>query len=328
MSIKSISAATTLPYPPIAAKRSAQHQIDPKQSADKAPHSQKLPLVAVPGKAVSESVRAENEQRRQVEVEQTVKQPLEKTPGKVALTPDGKALAAKIAQSQSNSIPQQLPEVEDSATQVDSGTAADGDSPPENGWWLTIDGLLAAWGQTDSPYDLNGDGVVDVSDLLALLAAGGTMPGPGEGPPPPLTIDGLMQAWGTNNPHYDLNGDGVVDVSDLLMLLAQLRQGNDSTPEEPAMLTVDGLMAAWGPGDSIYDLNGDGVVDVSDLLALLAAGGTMPMPNQNPEPELTIDGLLAAWGTNNPMYDLTGSGVVDVSDLLALLNMLNGQSNA
>jgi len=45
--------------------------------------------------------------------------------------------------------------------------------------------------------DLNGDGVVNVSDLLALLGA-----------------------WGPNEGHpADINGDGVVNVSDLLILL-------------------------------------------------------------------------------------------------------------
>ncbi len=47
--------------------------------------------------------------------------------------------------------------------------------------------------------DLNGDGVVDVSDLLILLGAWGS-------------CSGQCPA--------DLNGDGVVDVSDLLMLLS------------------------------------------------------------------------------------------------------------
>lgn len=49
--------------------------------------------------------------------------------------------------------------------------------------------------------DLNGDGVVDVSDLLMLLAQWGTCP--------------LSE-----NCPADLNGDGAVDVSDLLILLA------------------------------------------------------------------------------------------------------------
>lgn len=50
------------------------------------------------------------------------------------------------------------------------------------------------------PNDLNGDGVVDVSDLLAVLASWGGCP-----------VDGPCAA--------DLNGDGTVDVSDMLTVL-------------------------------------------------------------------------------------------------------------
>jgi hypothetical protein len=47
------------------------------------------------------------------------------------------------------------------------------------------------------PADVDGSGTVDVSDLLAVLAA-----------------------WGGSDPDADLNGDGNVDVTDLLNLLA------------------------------------------------------------------------------------------------------------
>ncbi len=57
---------------------------------------------------------------------------------------------------------------------------------------FSIDGT-----QPSNPADLNGDGVVDVSDLLILLGSWGACPG----------CDA------------DLNSDGVVDVSDLLILL-------------------------------------------------------------------------------------------------------------
>lgn len=46
------------------------------------------------------------------------------------------------------------------------------------------------------PADINGDGVVDVGDLLDLLAA-----------------------WGEDDADADIDGNGVVDVSDLLVLL-------------------------------------------------------------------------------------------------------------
>jgi hypothetical protein len=52
-------------------------------------------------------------------------------------------------------------------------------------------------GGTPCPADVNGDAVVDVLDLLAVLAA-----------------------WGNTGGPEDINGDGVVDVLDLLDLLA------------------------------------------------------------------------------------------------------------
>lgn len=72
------------------------------------------------------------------------------------------------------------------------------------------DSYLAKWqGCPTEPEcavaDLNCDGVVDVSDLLMLLAAWGLCPTGGT-PVPPCPAD--------------LNGDGAVDVSDLLLLLA------------------------------------------------------------------------------------------------------------
>jgi len=51
------------------------------------------------------------------------------------------------------------------------------------------------------PADLNGDGVVNTADLLALLAAWGDCPGGGEPCP------------------ADINGDGIVNTVDLLILL-------------------------------------------------------------------------------------------------------------
>jgi hypothetical protein len=52
------------------------------------------------------------------------------------------------------------------------------------------------------PADLNGDGAIDVVDLLALLAQWGQCPDP------PESCGG------------DINDDGQVDVTDLLALLS------------------------------------------------------------------------------------------------------------
>ena len=130
--------------------------------------------------------------------------------------------------------------------------------PPENAQ-LTIEGLTAAWGTNDAIYDLNADGTVNVSDLLALLAQltqappeADTGPAPtliaaddavsaddGAGEPTPLDL--LLQAWGTDNPEYDLNLDGIVNVADLLAMLGQM--GKDD-PAAAQSLTAVGRAAA------------------------------------------------------------------------------------
>jgi len=67
-------------------------------------------------------------------------------------------------------------------------------------WTVGIDNTRLAYDIAETaPEDLNGDGVVDLADLLILLAAWGT-------------CDGECPA--------DLDGDGSVGLSDLLQLLA------------------------------------------------------------------------------------------------------------
>lgn len=75
---------------------------------------------------------------------------------------------------------------------VAQADSPDGPQPYALAWW-------AIESRGDCPADLNGDGVVDVSDMTLLLAA-----------------------WGPDRCGYpaDLTGDGVVDVSDMNKLLA------------------------------------------------------------------------------------------------------------
>lgn len=249
-----------------------------------------------------------------------------------ALTTDAASLAVKVVPAQR---PPDADTLETISAYLENNPAvleelhAEHAQQPEGAMpMLTLKGLLGAWGQTNSPYDLNGDGTVGMSDLLIMIQNGGSMPMPEGAQPEPLTLEGLLAAWGTDNPTFDLNGDGTVDTSDLLLMMAKLGENVPPTePETPAdQLTLKGLMAAWGQSNSPYDLNGDGTVDTSDLLLLMQNGGSMPMPEgAEPEP-LTLTGLLGAWGTDNSTFDLNGDGVVDVSDLLMLLSQTGDQS--
>ena len=124
-----------------------------------------------------------------------------------------------------------------------------------------LDALLADWGKTDSPYDLDGNGIVGASDLLLLLAklgGGSQQPQDPHGDvadtqrpsvtsddhplvsdpsspdnEPANRLEALLADWGTTDSPYDLDGNGIVGASDLLMLLAQMGGGGAQQPQDP-----------------------------------------------------------------------------------------------
>ncbi|MDY7108564.1 MAG: dockerin type I domain-containing protein, partial [Planctomycetota bacterium] len=85
--------------------------------------------------------------------------------------------------------------------------------------------LLGEWGREDSPADLNCDGIVDTADLLYLLGAW-----------PPF----VPCPW-------DFNGDGVVDDLDVQIVVDHWGDCPDPPEECP------------------WDLNEDGAVDFQDV---------------------------------------------------------------
>lgn len=156
----------------------------------------------------------------------------------VPMTSDAANLAANLTQASSQSPVNQTPISGEGGDETGQGT-------------LTLEGLLAAWGQSDTPYDLNGDGSVGVSDMLIMLDNGGSMAMP-ENESEPLTLSGLLGAWGTDNPTFDLNEDGTVNTSDLLALLKQMSEGDQPQPVSggglddsklPANMTRDSLLS-------------------------------------------------------------------------------------
>jgi len=111
--------------------------------------------------------------------------------------------------------------------------------------------------------DLDGDGKVDVDDLLFLLAA-----------------------WGDEGGPADLNCDGIVNTSDLLYLLAAWPPdlpcpwdfNNDGVVDE---LDTDIVFEHWGdcpepPEECPWDLSGDGIVDFQDVSIVQAHFGPCP----------------------------------------------------
>ncbi|MHC4209663.1 MAG: hypothetical protein ACYSWT_08115 [Planctomycetota bacterium] len=249
-----------------------------------------------------------------------------------------------------------------------------------------VERLKADWGKADSPWDLNGDGTVNVRDFLKLLAkmAGGAndaLPPPtqpeAEAPPNPVDdgdeqtgtgtwADQLRADWGKTDSLWDLNGDGTVNVRDFLKVLGMMGGDvGDAPPPPPTAVRpdaeaipgavnggehsdhenwLDQLRADWGKTDSPWDLNGDGTVNVRDFLKMLArisGGEDAPTPPPTevrpsaeaipdhtdndtvpPERGTWVDQLLADWGGTNSLWDLNGDSIVNVRDFLKVLAMM------
>lgn len=192
-----------------------------------------------------------------------------------------------------------------------------------------VDSLMADWGKSGTPNDLNGDGTVDVKDLLALLArlgsdtvsdpsaeSGGAIETPAQGP----SVDSILADWGQTESPSDLDGDGTVNVKDLLAMLTRVSQGGDQQdqqPQVPDATFIQKLLASWGQESAAFDINGDGTVGVQDLLAALA-GATGDTQDSAPD-QPSIQDLLAAWGRTDSTSDLNQDGTVNVQDLLKAL---------
>lgn len=175
--------------------------------------------------------------------------------------------------------------------------------------YMSMKGLVDAWGQSDSPYDLNNDGTVNVDDLLMFIAnyqqhINTPLPAPSNAP--------------------DTNADAAEPVVSALtpgtVPAGNVVPDNVLTPETPVAgadeaagtVTLADIVANWGRRESEFDLNGDGVVNVDDLLQFIAS---MSYSNGAPT-ESSQDAPLSARLTN--ANQPTGS----VRNIASLTNVL------
>ncbi len=178
--------------------------------------------------------------------------------------------------------------------------------------------LLADWGKTDSPHDLNGDGTVGIQDMLLLfkqMAEEHYQPPE----PEPNPLQPLLDDWGKTDSPHDLNGDGIVGIQDLLHLLGKMTNGTPDDPTNPDKAALQALLDDWGKTGSAHDLNGDGTVGIQDMLQLLKEmTETADDPPDNNQ-QTRLDRLIADWGKKDSPFDLDGSGKVGIRDMLLLL---------
>jgi len=153
-----------------------------------------------------------------------------------------------------------------------------------NSNYIGIDTLTFSGGApSNCPGDLNGDNVVNVSDLLILLGAWGPCPG----------CDA------------DLNGDDVVNVSDLLILLGAW--GACPAPPDPTGA------CCFDDGSCIPDLSASGCDEVDGNFAgNFSACGSCPQPPNGETCDLAlpinIGDTATANTTGNPVGNAPGCG--------------------
>lgn len=220
------------------------------------------------------------------------------------------------------------PAGETSAPTIGESAAAD-EAP------LTVDGLRGAWGTSDERYDLDGDGTVNMADLIALLGQLGE----------PASTSPELTATIANDPKANPSATELAGASSMEMPV-------ESPTSEP--MTLDGLLERWGQDDPTYDFDGDQTIGMRDLLTLLArlseqAGSnsadalTTEVTSTGPKPEDTsapvleavnteiaserpmsvVDRLLEQWGSEKGgKLDLDQDGTIGMNDLVQLLSRL------
>lgn len=133
---------------------------------------------------------------------------------------------------------------------------------------IDMEAFFAAWGSTDSHYDVDANGIVDGGDLSILLAGQSAQPTAG-------SVDDVLQQWGVEGESTaDINADGIVNGEDLVLALAG--PPSEQPPAEEDTRTyetkLEALLADWGTDAARSDFTGDGIVDGLDLSFLLGGG--------------------------------------------------------
>ena len=137
---------------------------------------------------------------------------------------------------------------------------------------VNLDDFFAAWGSSDSAFDIDNSGTVDGSDLSMFL--GMSQPSDPNGPPAPGSVEDIHAQWGTvGHSTGDLNGDYIVDGLDLALSLGDAPSLGDVTQapaEAESNSPLQSLLDNWGSTEESTDLDADGMTSGSDLSLLLS----------------------------------------------------------
>lgn len=186
----------------------------------------------------------------------------------------------------------------------------------------------------NAALDVNGDGVINFSDLNAAVSAASVTP-PTGGPSPIETPAGVPAPQG-------LGADAADEVAPTIAQatgapVAPSIPDDANTPDEPRVYTLDDIELALGAfgtaegedGFNIdFDFDGDGRINFGDLNELLTRVG-----GQTAQQTL-ISQLTELFGVNsndsrfNTALDFDSDGVINFNDLNTLLSRLAENTSA
>jgi hypothetical protein len=160
--------------------------------------------------------------------------------------------------------------------------------------------LLSNWGETHSGYDLDGNGTVNVDDLIGMILNWQQpAPAPETDPTQMLSADGVHAGPAAPARTGDsMDGLGVV---------------NEDSPD-PAL--IDGVDSTELRPTSTTTIEHPEVARSNPLNSTDEPPAT---PVEGPYDGGDLGQLVNEWGTTNSEYDLDGNGAVDVDDLINMI---------
>jgi hypothetical protein len=163
--------------------------------------------------------------------------------------------------------------------------------------------LLNDWGKTDSAYDIDGNGMVNVDDLIAMIFNWQQpAPAPEADPAQTLSADGVHGGPATPTRTGDpMDALGIMDEDSPDPALID---GVDSTELRPVSTTTTTTMEH---------------PEVALSSPLASADEPPATPIEGPYDDGDLGQLMNEWGTTNSEYDLDGNGAVDVDDLINMI---------
>jgi len=171
-------------------------------------------------------------------------------------------------------------------------------------------------------YDLDGDGVIDPDEFLAVSEAKQQF-ADGIAVEGKLTRAQWIAQFGNDDMFdaYDANHDGVVDAGEWIAGQVAETQFKTMDGDQDGKLSRGEWVAQFGDDKMFdaYDLDGDGIIDPDEWLQGQQANARFQSADQDNDGKLSREEWIQKFGDDKLFnaYDLDGDGVIDPEEWLA-----------